>query len=776
MILNTNAKSDVKTFGELSQNRVTIDAKNIDFITQILSSNLYSKPLNSFLREIISNAVDSHKEAGTKDPIILDIGKNGGHLYFRIQDFGTGISKERFDSIYRFIGSSTKRESNEFIGSFGLGKFSVLSIGDAATITSVCDGVKTKYLMYRDGMAINIDELSSGPTTERNGVEIYVEPTFEYGYSDIKNALEELVFFKGLYINLNFPQATSYYGAYSSGYLQDLKSYVAKFNARENKEFNSFYVSAIDTVDDFSIVLGTVLYRVDSKHCSSYSDKWKSNQWDRRLFPKFDIGELSVTPNREELLYDIKTEKALKEKFAAVDNELIDVFADRFKGDLDYKVGLLMESEFTCYFDKDKKNEEMNIKLSREFAHAALSKYATIYGEKLSQKELSALALLCDRGCPFFVTHSYNGRIVKVKEWEVSIIDILRNQKRWQDTKYFKKEFDRFDAYLKAWMKENHNAFTIIDKMSIRNAVIQIKGRDWNGEMQKSSRKVRKIYFKICKGLWDSLPAVTPSLVTQEYKDSLKEERTSYVATGNINVTKLLASGDVEQQKMTLSLFLDRDDIIYIYCSEAENLIPKNLCGISNTVLRKDADLSDTKKPIVFVQVSEKVKTALDTGKFANKIHYSKLLSSDRYWMKFIVTMQKIVKEPWYNTILGCSNYAYGLTDNIKDYLSKFNRYISAMNGCTYCEKYIEPFIKDITIDENLIKELTPSDSFINTITIVKKLQSLSQDKITRLFLYSLDGVEKSESCKTLYEEITNICSKDDKEHNQDQQVPECNA
>ena len=119
MILNTNVQSDVKTFGELSQNRVTIDAKNIDFITQILSSNLYSKPLNSFLREIISNAVDSHKEAGTKDPIILDIGKNGGNLYFRIQDFGTGISKERFDSIYRFIGSSTKRESNEFIGSFG---------------------------------------------------------------------------------------------------------------------------------------------------------------------------------------------------------------------------------------------------------------------------------------------------------------------------------------------------------------------------------------------------------------------------------------------------------------------------------------------------------------------------------------------------------------------------------------------------------------------------------------------------------------------------------
>lgn len=774
MILNTNVQSDVKTFGELSQNRVTIDAKNIDFITQILSSNLYSKPLNSFLREIISNAVDSHKEAGTKDPIILDIGKNGGHLYFRIQDFGTGISKERFDSIYRFIGSSTKRESNEFIGSFGLGKFSVLSIGEAATITSVCDGVKTKYLMYRDGMAINIDELSSDATTDRNGVEIYVEPTIDYGYSDIQDALQELVFFKGLYINLNFPQATTYYGSYSSGYLQNLKNYVTKFNARENKEYKSFCVSSVETVSDFSIVLGTVLYRVDSKHCSEYSDRWKSNQWRRRLFPRFKIGELSVTPNREELLYDIKTEKALKERFAEVDSEIIDVFSDRFKGDLDYKVGLLMDSEFTCYFSEEDK--EMNVELSKEFAVSALTKYATIYGEKLTKNEMSTLSTLCDRGLPFFITHSYNGRIVKQQEWERSIIDILKGEYRYSSTTYFKKEFDRFDMYLKAWMKENYSQFTIIDNLSIRNAILKTKGRDWNGDLAKSSRKVKKVYFKICKGLWDSLPSVNPSLITQEYKDSLKEERTSYVSTGNINVTKLLASGDVEQQKMTLSTFLDRDDIIYIYCSEAENLIPKNLCKISNTILRKDADLSDTKKPIVFVQVSEKVKAALDTGKFANKIHYSKLLSSDRYWMKFIVTMRKLMKEPWYNTILGCSNYAYGLTDDIRQYIVKLNRYVSAMNGCTCCEKYIEPFIKDITIDEDLIKELTPSDSFINTIRIVKKIQTLSQDKITRLFLYSLDGVEKSESCKTLYEEITNICSKDDKEHNKDEQVPECDS
>lgn len=110
--------STAEVLGDVNSNKVGIDVKNIDFITQILSTNLYSNPMESYLREAISNARDSHKEAGVDKPIILDIGMNQGKLCVRIQDFGTGISKERFDSIYRFIGSSTKRDSNDYIGGF----------------------------------------------------------------------------------------------------------------------------------------------------------------------------------------------------------------------------------------------------------------------------------------------------------------------------------------------------------------------------------------------------------------------------------------------------------------------------------------------------------------------------------------------------------------------------------------------------------------------------------------------------------------------------------
>lgn len=112
------AKSSVEVIGDIKEFKIGIDPKNLEFITTLLSSNLYSNPEQSFIREIVSNAWDSHVEAGTTDtPVIIEF--NYDQSSITIRDYGTGLSPERFKEIYNNIGSSTKRDSNDFIGGFG---------------------------------------------------------------------------------------------------------------------------------------------------------------------------------------------------------------------------------------------------------------------------------------------------------------------------------------------------------------------------------------------------------------------------------------------------------------------------------------------------------------------------------------------------------------------------------------------------------------------------------------------------------------------------------
>lgn len=131
MKIQQETNNNIEYIGEIKENRVGIDRENIDFIATLLTSNLYSKPFESFLREAISNAYDSHIEAKTDHPIILMIKGRDNESYnswqynpkynfdISIRDYGIGISPERFQHIYTNIGSSTKRESNAYIGGWG---------------------------------------------------------------------------------------------------------------------------------------------------------------------------------------------------------------------------------------------------------------------------------------------------------------------------------------------------------------------------------------------------------------------------------------------------------------------------------------------------------------------------------------------------------------------------------------------------------------------------------------------------------------------------------
>lgn len=309
MILDNNQQVEATIIGNVRNNKVGIDRDNIDFITLLLSTHLYSKPIQSFLRETVANGWDSHVEAGTTDiPIIVRVFKEENDIKLAIRDYGTGISPDRFKDIYLNIGSSTKRESNDYIGQMGIGRFSALSCSNMVNIKNYYKGTCYSYLMYKDVATLCIDELSQKPTDAGNGVEITIT-LCSYNHKNkaldsLISGLQQLVYFENLFVQDE------------SHLLEPFNA--DEFNRRTVATYDTFKASSVQCYREVRAVMGNVIYPIDNCIISEYF------KFDIPIDIICDMGTVSVTPNREELLYDEKTVNTLHANLAAARQEVFD--------------------------------------------------------------------------------------------------------------------------------------------------------------------------------------------------------------------------------------------------------------------------------------------------------------------------------------------------------------------------------------------------------------------------------------------------------------------
>lgn len=125
MIIENAKSEDVLVFGENTSKRATIDATRIKKLQYILTEGLYSDPLGATIVEIANNAMDSVIESGKdpiENPVIVKIEKSGYNEYtLSIEDKGVGMSKDFFENTFMSMLSSTKEDSDDQIGHFGIG-------------------------------------------------------------------------------------------------------------------------------------------------------------------------------------------------------------------------------------------------------------------------------------------------------------------------------------------------------------------------------------------------------------------------------------------------------------------------------------------------------------------------------------------------------------------------------------------------------------------------------------------------------------------------------
>lgn len=297
-----SALKEVQVYGEFTSHKADIDAEDLSWILQILSTNLYSDPIGSLIREYSSNAWDANVEAGKRDkPIEVGIQTSKDHgSYWYVTDLGIGLSPNRIETVYKKFGKSTKRDSNEAIGMMGLGKFSGLSYSNEVFITTRIDGLEYEYLMHKSEGTPQIDLLSTKTTSLPSGTTIKI---IINGWSDKQKFLsktkEQLAYFENVYFNID-----------------DNFSLNDSFKILRTKTMTT---STLDA-RPLRLKVGPVTYPID---WAVLDNELLSDMSLPGVAINFNIGEIAVTPNRESILYNKQTLENIKVKLKQVENELL---------------------------------------------------------------------------------------------------------------------------------------------------------------------------------------------------------------------------------------------------------------------------------------------------------------------------------------------------------------------------------------------------------------------------------------------------------------------
>lgn len=512
-------ESNTQIYGDVQTNKVSFKEENMDFIMSILSSNLYSNPIGSLIREYVSNAEDSHREAGIDDPILVTLDKNeyDDNFFFSVQDFGVGISPERFEDVFINLASSTKRESNTYIGMWGLGRLSGLSYSSQINITSIYNGTKTYYLMYKDGNKIFIDSLGSEDTEDRNGVTITVPVNKKDLDSFCREIIKQLSFFEKVHINTCEPRYFDYF--VQSALERHLE--MSKIKYYNTFAINTYYPN-IESIDNFCrpnstlrILLGNVVYPIkfDLITLPKYI---ASNE---NLFIRFAIGELEVTPNREDILYSRKNIETINKRLLEAQEEKLKVFKDIYNKDVNDIIEYdkyLSDSNPFLYVMENENKYTTNVNLY--FGDKISYKYHGIdYKKEKSLKDtfLSTLELFYNV-CMFYQRYDIeDGKISNF--WRerqndfilnnlknVLICDFSNLSKR--EKRYFRDEILPFNKY-----------YYILTEPNKKTWFKKIIRRKWDFSKKLIDKKLLKIFIGEFLEKIKDIPVFDSSSVPEDY-------------------------------------------------------------------------------------------------------------------------------------------------------------------------------------------------------------------------------------------------------------------
>lgn len=187
MKLQKNNEEKSQVMGATMAKEFTIDTSN-QMIVSILRDKLYANKIAAVCREVASNSRDANREAGRGDvPVIITISEadsllsNEG-LQISFKDSGIGISPDRIENVFLKYGSSTKRNTNNQTGGFGIGAKTPFAYAKEFLVSTVSEHEGKLMKHIYQAIILNNNGLESSQlilvsdevTNEPTGTEIIV--------------------------------------------------------------------------------------------------------------------------------------------------------------------------------------------------------------------------------------------------------------------------------------------------------------------------------------------------------------------------------------------------------------------------------------------------------------------------------------------------------------------------------------------------------------------------------------------------------------------------
>lgn len=304
----------------------------------MLSDTLYSNKIKAIIRELSCNAYNSHIASNNiNKPFEINLPTLLNPI-FSIRDYGTGLSEHNLTTIFLIYGESTKDDSNDQIGCYGIGAKSPFAYTDLFTVISYYNNIQYTYTVYLDNGIPKASKVFEIETQEENGLMIM----FNVEKEDIKEFEKETInVFK---------------------FFKTLPNFNIELNIK--KDFyeitNDLYSINLNTnLKEIIAIQGNIAYPIDNSKIKLLPFIFGE------LMLNFNIGEFAFVPSREALSYDKDTINVINKRIELIKDNII----NEIKKKLNQSQSLLEYTKLLIHniHKLDLKNKEINEYKLNEF-------------------------------------------------------------------------------------------------------------------------------------------------------------------------------------------------------------------------------------------------------------------------------------------------------------------------------------------------------------------------------------------------------------------------